>query len=162
MSGVDGYHLPHGILGRHPDEFYGAVGRVVCVCAVIEDQVTTLRHTLAGLSQGERTHEPVDRQIKVARSHLPVLDDSARLLVGQYLDAAAAAFRHRNELVHSSFPAQPDGRLWGHRPTRDRMVTDGRADTVETSLGELLEFIGRLAALVRSFNHVHAAAGLRS
>jgi hypothetical protein len=162
MSDVDEYQLEHGILGLHPDEFYGAIGRVVCVCAVLEDQVTTLRHTLAGLSQGERAHEPVDSQIKGARSHLGELAESSQRLVGAFLDDAKAAFAHRNELVHSSFPAQPDGRLWGHRPARDRAVRDGRADTVETSLEDLRAFIGRLSALVRSFNQVHAAAGLRS
>src|SRR4051794_25713204 len=55
VNDVDEYGLPAGILGRHPDKFYGSVGRVVCVCAVLEDKVTTLRHTLARAQQGQYT-----------------------------------------------------------------------------------------------------------
>jgi len=33
---VDEYNLPAGILGLHPDGFYGAIGRIVCVSAVLE------------------------------------------------------------------------------------------------------------------------------
>ncbi len=45
-NSVDEYGLPVGVLCPHPNEFYCAIGRVVCVCAVLEDKVTTLRHTL--------------------------------------------------------------------------------------------------------------------
>lgn len=51
-NGADGYGLPQGVLGLHPDEFYGTIGRIVCVCAVLEEQITTLRHSLAGAEQG--------------------------------------------------------------------------------------------------------------
>jgi len=162
VNDVDAYLLPYGVLGRHPEEFYGAIGRVVCVCAVLEDQVTTLRHTLTGANQGAHTHEPVGKQIKVARAHLDELEDPARRAVEAFLDDAEAAFQHRNKLVHSSFPAQADGRLWGHRPARDRTVTDGQADTVRTSMDELRAFIAQLATLVGSFNQVHASAGVRA
>jgi hypothetical protein len=158
MTGVDEYGLPAGILGRHPDEFYGAIGRIVCVCAVLEDKTITLRHTLAGAQQGQHTHQPVSKQIDVARSLSHALPERAAQKVTAYLDQVDYAFRRRNELVHSSFPVQPDGRLWGHRPIRDKNVTDGSADTVVTSFGELREFICELAQLVQEFNGVHAIA----
>ncbi len=161
LNDADEYCLPVGILGFHPNEFYGAIGRIVCVCAVLEDKVTTLRHTLANAEQGKFTHEPVSAQINAARGLTRELPDPDAQEVGRFLDAAGAAFRHRNELVHSSFPAQPDGRIWGHRATRDKAVTDGTADTVETTLDDLHAFIGELAQLVRSFNQVHALVGVR-
>ncbi len=120
LNDVDELGLPVAILGIHPDGFYGAIGRVVCVCAVLEEKVTALRHTLANAQQGEFTHEPVSAQINAARRLMQELPDQDAQEVGRFLDAAGAAFRHRNELVHSSFPAQPDGRIWGHRATRDR------------------------------------------
>jgi hypothetical protein len=158
FSGVDAYNLPIGVLGQHPDEFYGAIGRVVCVCAVLEDQVTTLRHTLAGANQGQFTQHPVKAQIDTARALALTLPQPAADVITAFLDEAAGAFSRRNDLAHSSFPAQPDGRIWGHRPARDRTVTDGRADTVETSVEEIREFIGTLSALVRRFSQVHALA----
>lgn len=158
FSSVDAYNLPIGVLGQHPDEFYGAVGRVVCVCAVLEDQVTTLRHTLARASQGQFTHQPVKAQIDTARTLALKLPKPAADVITVFLDEAAGAFSQRNALAHSSFPAQTDGRIWGHRPARERTVTDGRADTVETSVQEIREFIGRLSTLVGRFNSVHALA----
>lgn len=160
-NAIDEYCLPVGVLGLHPNEFYSAVGRVVCVCAVLEDQVTTLRHTLERADQGRFTHEPVSAQIKVARALSRSLPEPGPDKIGAFCDKAEAAFRHRNALVHSLFPAQPDGRLWGHRPVRDRTITDGSAETVETTIQDLCGFISELARLVRDFNNVHALAGLR-
>ncbi len=79
-----------------------------------------------------------------------------------FCDRAKAVFDRRNELVHSSFPAQPDGRLWGHRPMRDKAITDGSSATVETTMDELRAFVSEAARLVLEFNDVHAFAGLRS
>jgi hypothetical protein len=158
VTDVDAYMLPDGILGRHPEEFYGAIGRVVCVCAVLEGQITILRHTLANGPQGKFTHEPVSGQIRAARDLTKELKGDTARAIENFLQATEEGFARRNDLVHSAFPAQEDGRIWGHRPTRDRSVTDGSAVTVETSLDDLRLFVGHLAALVRSFNSIHALA----
>lgn len=148
-------------MGRHSDEFFGAIGRIVCVSAVLEDKVTTLRHTLANAEQGRYTRQNVSSQIKTARIVARDRPEPAAETIAAYLDKVEAAFRRRNDLVHSSFPAQPDGRIWGHRPTRDKDVTDGTADTVETTIDDLRQFIQTLSGLVNSFNQVHALAGVR-
>lgn len=158
MNDVDNFGLPASILGQHPDDFYGAIGRVVCVCAVLEGNVTALRHTLARARQGQYTKQPISKQIDVARSLSRDLPDAAPHAISAFLDDVEKAFRRRNELVHSSFPEQPDGRLWGHRPTREMRVTDGTADTVETSIVELQALIKALAELVQRFNQVHVVA----
>jgi len=157
-DGVDVYGLPVGVLGAHPNEFFSAIGRVVCVCAVLEEKVTTLRHTLERAGQGSFTHQPVSKQIIRARELSRRLPEPGPAEIGAFCDNAEAAFQRRNELVHSSFPAQPDGRLWGHRPVRDKSTTDGSVQTVETTLEELSVFISELARLVRDFNTVHGLA----
>lgn len=153
---IDSYSLPIGILGHHPDEFYGAVGRIVCVSAVLEDQITSIRHALAHVEQGRFTHEPVSTQIFTARQLSGGLRPPGPDLVDAFLSRAEVAFAKRNELVHSSFPSQPSGKLIGHRPARSKKVTDGTADIVETSVDKLKLFIGELADLVQSFNRVFA------
>ena len=155
---VDEYGLPLGILGAHPNEFFSAIGRVVCVCAVLEEKVTTLRHTLERADQGSFTHQPVSKQIMRARDLSRRLPEPGPEKIGAFCDNATVAFDRRHELVHSSFPAQPDGRLWGYRPVRDKGTTDGSAQTVETTLEELCAFISELARLVRDFNAVHGLA----
>lgn len=121
---------------------------------------TRSRHcvTLADAKQGQYTQQPVSKQIDVARSLSVRSPDPAMQAISPFLDEAESAFYRRNDLVHSSFPAQADGRLWGHRPTRDKSVVDGTADTVETSIGQLRAFIVELAELVKRFNQLQAIA----
>lgn len=157
-NAVDEYGLPLGILGAHPNEFYGAIGRVVCLCAVLEDKVTALRHTLERAEQGSFTRQPVSEQITRARDLARHLPEPAPERVGAFCDKAQAAFARRHELVHSSFPAQPDGQIWGHRPVRDKRTTDGSVQTVETTLKELRAFINQLACLISDFNAVLGVA----
>ncbi len=159
-EGVDEYGLPLGVLGAHRNEFFSAIGRVVCVCAVLEAKVTTLRHTLERTGQGSFTNQPVSQQIVRVRDLSRRLPEPGPDRIGAFCDGAASAFDRRNELVHSSFPAQPDGRLWGHRPLRDQGTTDGSAQTVETTIEELCAFISELAHLVRDFNAIHSLASL--
>lgn len=160
--GVDEYGLPFGVLGADPNEFFSAIGRVVCVSAVLEEQLMTLRQTLERAGQGDFRHQPVSKQISRARDLSRKLPEPGRGKIGAFCDHAEGAFERRNELVHSSFPAQPGGRLWGHRSARNRTTTDGRAQTVETTLEELCGFISELAGLVRSFNNVHGLASRES
>ncbi|NPD04866.1 hypothetical protein HN031_09250 [Nocardioides sp. zg-1308] len=156
MFEVDACNLPIGLLGRHPEEFYGAMGRIVCICAVLEDKVASLRHALVRVQQGRFTHEPTSAQIKTSRRLSRDLPDPAPSLIGAFLGRAQVAFDRRNELVHSSFPAQASGRIWGHRAAREKSVTDGSTDTVVTSVEEMGAFIRELATLVWDFNHVYA------
>jgi hypothetical protein len=157
-NAVDEYGLPLGILGVHPNEFYGAIGRVVCLCAVLEDKVTTLRHTLERADQGSFTHQPVSKQISRARDLSRGLPEPGPETISVFCDNAQDVFSRRHDLVHSSFPAQPDGQIWGHRPVRDKGTTDGSAQTVETTLKELRAFINRIACLISDFNAVHGLA----
>lgn len=152
MNDVDDYNLPERILGTHPDEFYGAMGRIVCICAVLEDRVIALRHALERVEQGRFTNQPISRQIAVARSFLVNVAEPGREVIASYLDRVGDAFKTRNDLVHGSFPAQASGEIWGHRMTRDRAVLDGTADTVEITLTDLRIFIGHLSELVIEFN----------
>jgi hypothetical protein len=153
---VDGYNLPVGILGLHDEEFYGAVGRIVCVCAVLEQQLTTMRHSLAHAEQGRFTNEPVSAQIRDAQSLSEKLQQQAGDRVRSFLESANSAFERRNQIVHSAFPAQPGGSVWGHRPTRDKTIVDGSADTVETSVADLKAYVAELSGLVQDFAGVFA------
>jgi hypothetical protein len=161
-SDIDDYGLPLDVLGFHPDEFFSAIGRVVCVCAVLEDKVATLRHTLERARQGSFTLQPMTQQIRRARDLSRRLPEPAPETIGAFCDRAETAFARRNELVHSSFPAQADGRLWGHRPVRDKINADGSAQTVETTLEELCAFISELGRLVHDFNKIHGLASQAS
>lgn len=84
LSDADEFGLPMNILGNHPDEFYGLIGRIICVCAVLEEKVATLRHTLAHAEQGKFTLEPVSAQIEAARPLARDLPEPAAQAVGAF------------------------------------------------------------------------------
>jgi hypothetical protein len=158
---TDAYNLDLNVLGPHPDEFYGAVGRIVCASAVLEQQISAMRHALAQVQQGTYSHEQVSDHIRAARKFAKSLPDQDGQRVRAFLKRAERAFDKRNDVVHSAFPAQADGRIYGHRPIRDRAVTDGTSTPFETTMPELKEFIGRLSGLAREFNRVHALCSSR-
>lgn len=158
---VDEFNLADSVLGVHCEEFFGAVGRIVCVSAVLEDQVTTLRLTLANGTEDGSTREPVGQQIRQGRAMATQLSEPAATRVSAFFDEAERAFRRRNEIVHSLFPAQSTGEVFGHRRTRDKAVTDGSPEIVESSVSELKQFIGQLSNLARRFNDVHVMCGMR-
>jgi hypothetical protein len=159
---TDAYNLDVNVLGPHPNEFYGAVGRIVCVSAVIEQQISAMRHALAHVQQGTYSHEQVSDHIRAARKLAKSLPEQDGQRVRAFLKRAERAFDKRNDVVHSAFPAQEDGRIYGHRPIRDKAVTDGTSTPFETTMPELKEFIGRLSGLAREFNSVHALCSYRS
>lgn len=86
-EGVDEYGLPLGVLGAHRNEFFSAIGRVVCVCAVLEAKVTTLRHTLERTGQGSFTNQPVSQQIIRVRDLSRRLPEPGPDRIGAFCDA---------------------------------------------------------------------------
>ena len=158
---TDSFNLSDGVLGPHPDEFYGAVGRIVCVFAVIEQQLSAMRHTLEQVEQDKFTQQPASSQTKVARrlsNDLPAEDGDR---VRQFLDRADLLLSKRNGIVHSSVPAQAGGRLWGHRSPRSKTNTGGRSEFVETTVAELKEFVSELSKLAEDFNQVYVVCTSR-
>ena len=81
--------------------------------------------------------------------------------MSDYLTRIDVAFSERNDLVHSSFPAQASGEIFGYRRARDKSLTDGTVETVGTTLEELRMFVGRLGDLVLEFNAVMVHASRR-
>lgn len=159
---TDSLNLSDRVLGPHPDEFYGAVGRIVCVCAVLEQQLSAMRHALEQVEQDKFSQQPASSHSKIARELLHELSPEDGERVRQFLDRADVVLSRRNSIVHSSFPAQAEGRLWGHRPTRNKAVTDGSGQTIETTVEALKEFVSELSKLAEDFNQVFAVCASRS
>ena len=159
---TDDFNLSERVLGPHPDEFYGAVGRIVCVCGVVEQQLSAMRHALGQIEHDKFNQQPASSQSKISRqlSHELPPEDGER--VRQFLDRADLLLAKRNSIVHSSFPAQGDGRLWGHRSARNRAITDGSVETLVTTMPELKEFVAELSNLAEDFNQVFAVCTPRA
>ena len=74
----DSFGIPDDLLGPHPEEFYGAVGRIVTLSALLENGLLALveklkpdaQHSLAKMSAADLVAE--------GKRHLPRFDDAAQ------------------------------------------------------------------------------------
>jgi hypothetical protein len=67
-----------------------------------------------------------------------------------FLARARELADQRNELVHSLWPAQPGGRLFGWRPSRDPSISDATPIATTLEHDELLRRIGAVVSLLNA------------
>lgn len=104
----DEWVIPDRILGPMLDEFFGAVGGVVTLSALLEDRLRVLLQTSTFAPQTGYARDSPARLISNLRRYIARLpDDGAN--VAAYLDDIRVALDRRNELVHS---------LWGSSQLR--------------------------------------------
>ncbi len=142
---VDDYGVPSNLMGMHHEDFFSLLGRIVASSASLENHVLIVYQSLVRAAQNEYTNVPVGELIKRCRKELERLDSrpSDGQLVEVFLTKAEAMVERRNNYVHNLWPAQPDGRLFGWRPPREKGARE--AITVEATL---LEMRGDLASLL--------------
>lgn len=154
-SNVDSFGLLARVLGLHDEAFYGAVGRVACLAAVVEDQLRTTLQSLRRSGQHSFAGTPAGQLLRMLRKDVKAsrgrTEERERVTV--YLDRVAAALLARNELLHSLWPAQQDGRLFRHR-----LAPDGRRVAEDVASGDLTDLIAELADLTLGWNGIYAVA----
>ncbi|WP_020691793.1 hypothetical protein [Aeromicrobium massiliense] len=157
--GTDKYGLPQGVLGPLPDDFFSCLGRVVCVSAVLEQQLEALYEQMAlrGSPVGKQlpASECVQRCLKLVEE-LPAY---ARPRVHEYLVAVEGVLDKRNSLVHSAYPTATDGTVWGHKPSRKS--AGGSFDAITIDVPALIVAIGEMGNLATDFGSVLALCGNR-
>jgi hypothetical protein len=154
---LDGYGVPANCL-RLSDQFYGALGRVAALGALVESRMSDVivGWTSSTDLAGRRMSDLVARfqQIRNERQDVPL----------QLIDLVAdadAAMKERNILIHSVWPSEDAG--WKHeaRIVKKTVVVRPYA-TVSTAgegLSDIVAVIGRLAAVIRPLgNYVSAPA----
>ena len=107
---TDRFGVPDSVSGLHSEDFYGAIGRVAMLSALIEHQALEVLQVMTHSSQDKYVRLSVSQLVEEARrTPAPVdADGNARILMG-YFDDVEAASRRRNDYLHSLWPAQPGG-----------------------------------------------------
>jgi hypothetical protein len=118
----DRYRVPGRFFRDVPEDFYGLVGRVAMLSALLEDRLHVLYCALAGAHQDKLAGESGTRLVKECRERLDRLRDEHRAEAAAFLDRAQAALNRRHEVVHSLWPFTegPDARGW--RDTRSQLA----------------------------------------
>lgn len=161
---TDDFGVPLNILGRHPEEFFSIMGRIVTLSATMEHQVLIFYQYLVGRDQTLYTDWPVSKLIREARKGLKRLPASDADLARQWLREADEIRLARNNYVHNLWPAQGDGRLFGWRVSgpgpKASITTEKTMDDMRADLDRLIELLKvprlhRIQALVSGGQHLH-------
>lgn len=157
---TDRFGIPDSIFGIHGDDFYGGIGRVAVLSALIEHQALGILQTMTSSLQSEHSRLPANQLIDKACKTLNSINDcESRTVLLSYFNDIEAALRRRNDYIHSLWPAKPEGRLYGWRAGRRKNVpTEWQYEALETNMNELEELISTLVELVKRRNSVHPAA----
>lgn len=164
MGGTDAYGVPLNIMGRHPEEFFSMLGRIVSLAATLENKILSFYQYLVGRSQTEQSELSVSQHIAKSLKELHRLKELDRLpqreveLAEQWLLDARAITRRRNDYVHSLWPAQGDGKLFGWRVPQRK---GGVVEVVELTQDDMRNDLNRLVALLE-VNRLHRFLGLVS
>ena len=51
MNGTDRYGVPSNITGRHSEDFFSTLGRIVSLAAILENKILSFYQYLVGRSQ---------------------------------------------------------------------------------------------------------------
>src|ERR1700680_4302005 len=103
MSGDDAYGVPLNIMGRHPEEFFSMLGRIVSLAATLENKILSFYQYLVGRSQTEQSELRVAQHITKSLKELGRLKELQRLpqgeaeLAEQWLLDAKAITTRRND-----------------------------------------------------------------
>lgn len=170
---VDAFGVPDSILGRHEERFYGAVGRIACLAALVEQNLLHLHQALYGEGQEWDRHRPAGLLARQDCDHLASLSKSGEFAgelhaideIFNYLKCAIGALERRHVVVHSAWPAQRKGDYFRHRPVRKKESDDTRVETVNRadaterlSFDWFQESIEMFVELTTRFNQVHSMA----
>jgi hypothetical protein len=102
----DQYGVPDNMFGHVPEEFYGMVGRVVMVAAVLEMRLWDLATTLDGFDQQKHAGKSAKQLEEVCRPLLAGQQDPVLREQGDHLLVRVReALNDRNDVVHSLWPS---------------------------------------------------------
>jgi len=159
MDDTDDFGVPLNIMGRHPEDFFSILGRIVALAATLENKILVFYQYLVGRRQDRYTELAVGQLIAKALEQLHRLPPADGELAKEWLLEAKEITEKRNDYVHNMWPAQGDGRLFGWRVPRKRNAQ--AAITTEGTLEEMRDDLGRLIALLR-VNRLNRILGLVS
>lgn len=105
------------------EEFFGLIGRVTMVAAVLENRLTVLVTELAGSQQSTHAGKMSGELISEIGKELDKRPPGFKAEGTDLTDRLTIAFARRNEIVHSLWPNPSLTNAWGHRLVRTRKQT---------------------------------------
>jgi hypothetical protein len=143
----DRFGVPPNLMGRHPEEFFSILGRIVALSAILENKILVFYQYLVGRRQDEHTGLSVGQLIAGAQQELQRLPPRDRQLAVDFLLDAKAITEKRNDYVHNLWPVQGGGRLFGWRAVSKKkdpsasITTEGTLEEMRYDLKRLVDLL---------------------
>jgi hypothetical protein len=166
-AGSDQFGVPSNIMGRHDEEFFSMLGRIVALAAILEYKVLVFYQYLVGRRQDVFTELTVSKLIAAAQAELHRLNaPEDHQLAQEFLLEARAVTHKRNSYVHNLWPAQSGRRMFGWRmpPKKNAtepIITEGTLDEMRDDLERLVALLevnrlNRILGVVSGGQHLRA------
>lgn len=123
------------------------LGRIVSLAAILENKTLGFNQDLVGATQDDYIELSISALIKHSLEELHRLPDDDAQFARQWLTEARAISSRRNDYVHSLWPAQGNGKLFGWRRRRTK---DGTTKIVKLTMDDMHADLRRLVALLES------------
>lgn len=146
---TDRYGVPNRMFGEVPEGFYGLVGRIALLAALLEDRLHVLFCVLDQAPQDRLAGESRTKLIKECRGRIDSVRDERQWR--EFLNRAEAALHSRHAVLHSLWPfAQAQGvRGWRNVPRGRRRELNGPVEWTDLSADQLPGLVTELVDLVR-------------
>jgi hypothetical protein len=158
----DAYGIPSSFFGSVSDEFYGMVGRVVLVAALLEDRLLCLLWALDRAPQPTHAGKLRSELMTLCREKASVLSANLRDDMIAFLDDSDRVFDQRNAIVHSVWPdpSLTSARGWRSVVEKRRQVPHDYTVWIATDESKLRALLAEMVSLVERCNSLEAAAPL--
>jgi hypothetical protein len=166
-SYFDSFGVPLNFFGHVDERFYGALGRIVALGALVELRICDLLMTIGDFSEADLAGLPIvqlQREFDGVVSSCKAADDAMPLSIQDCVTQAGAAMRKRNAMVHNVWanPSLEDGRGWRGVPKNQRSKADEPVEWLPGDEPYLTEVIGELVDVVSKLtNSLPVASGWR-
>ncbi|MGH3873641.1 MAG: hypothetical protein ACRDSR_19380 [Pseudonocardiaceae bacterium] len=156
----DAYGIPDNMFGQVPETFFGMLGRIVMVTALLELRLLDLRTELERAVQDEHAGESAAQLIDGCRKRLDDYDPAFAETARAVLDRARTALDSRNAVVHSIWPAPGIDGAYGWRPVRSpkREPPWQSLESITVNGSQLRDLIANSAGLVRDVDRLRESA----
>lgn len=165
----DEFGVPSNMFGRHPEEFFGRLSRIVMVASLLEHRLLSFYQSLKGIPQHEETNLAASTVVSNIRKDLLALSDAnERGQVKAWLDESDYLLDRRNHYVHDLWPAQDGDRIYGWRfdrkatPASPTKHIDLTPEEMQTDLRRFLDAVRlweRLFPMISRGQHIAATGG---
>lgn len=160
---LDEFGVPANLLGRHPDELYGLIARIVMLTALLEDRQRTLLASLTLTGEEAYASKPATKVIELlqtAGAEAAALRPEWGALT-ELLNRTAEHLAFRHGVVHNLWPAQPGGGVFGHRLVARTKERTGFTFTMDDIRAAVLTVVDLIAETESWLNRASEIAYLR-